>query len=302
MTNRYDFCRKSNYGDNFKREIQKLMKECPEVLFMPNDKCFKAYYKGVTLVQNLTEQSFSINGYSSDIVGRDKASQEKRREENKKYFLNSFDILVKDYIAKMPKDRERRTSQVISLNNMSYDPTTFSVCGWETTISTNDVKIDGKKGGPEIDIVLLNPTAKRIIFVEYKCVGETMLKGNQNIEAHYRDYNCLIQSDAISQIKQEMIKAYKVLYDIKHLDDESSFEIDMEQEHYSVEIGFLFVDQGTIDGREAEIIDDDYNNAVRIFKTIIDDEKLLYIRSNSYNDLKLSEWKRTKDSNLKHTC
>jgi len=276
-----EFKRKNNYQDEVIDWIKCKRQSHSEILFIPNENCIKGYYKGLVLFEKITDRCQNLVQRCSKM---------------------SLDEAVNELGHGMPRDRERRTQQIIALNNMTFDNSRYSVCGFETTVSQNDVKIPGKKGNPEMDLVVINPSKKKMLLIEYKCKGPSMLKGRQNIKCNYIDYKKILDSDAICTIKSEMLKSYKLLCRIrgKNIKDE-----DFNPDDYEVQIAFLFVDRvldkyGNI---ESEITFDDYIDAMKIFKQLQPDEleKVLYIRCETADEVILDNWKPIANSGLKKT-
>ena len=309
------FQRKDNYTDALLNKANEFLKA--GILIVPNTDCLKGYYNGIVLIDRLTDQSFNF------IESKETISNLIRRVDDKyKPTLIDYSDSMKhqDYDAKisffdktkndwfdilkygMPKDKERRTLQIIALNNMTFGNSRYSVCGFKTTVSQNDVQVPYKKGNPEMDLVVINPSKKKMLLVEYKCKGPSMLKGKQNIKCHYKDYKRILDSDAICTIKSEMLKSYKLLCRIhnKKIKDE-----DLNPDDYKVQIAFLFVDRildkdGNI---ESEITFDEYKDAMKIFNQLPSDEleKVLYIRCETADEVILDNWKPVANSGLKKT-
>lgn len=280
---KFAFRRKDDYHDEIIKWIKNLKQNesHKDILFIPNEKCIKGYYKGLVLYEKITDRCRKLVQRCSKM---------------------QLDEAMEKVSRGMPRDKERRTQQIIALKNMSYDNNRYSVCGFETTVSQKDVQIPDKKGNPEMDLVVINPHEKTMLLVEYKCKGESMLNGNQDIEHHYQDYKKILDSDAICTIKSEMIKSYKLLCRIhdKKIKDE-----DFNPDDYEVQIAFLFVDKvldknGNI---ESEITIDNYKDAMIIFNQLPSDEleKVLYIRCETADEVILDNWKPIANSGLKKT-
>ena len=290
MNKPYEFIRKTDYKNEVLFEIKELWDKYDDLLIVPNDKCFKGYIKGITFIDKITESSFNLTNCNSE--------KQSDRRLNKKLFSDNYSEYTKEFLTKMPEDRERRTSQVIAIDNRKFEMGTFSVCGWETVISQNDVYIEGKNGNPEIDMVIVKPSnvpsENRIIFVEYKCCGDSMLKGNQDLGNHYRDYKALIESDAINHIKKELLKSYELMYQIKHINNGAKISLNPD-DFKKVEIGFLFVDKVDIDGRKAEITKQQYDEAKKKFTYVFDDKELLFSRAETVDKVNLNKWDKITD-------
>lgn len=288
-----EFRRKNNYSEELKAEIRALWKTHNNLLLIPNESGFIGYCKGIVLLENVSDLSFKIAGESSLIKERDKASLQKKRQDNvTKFTPEYFACREQEYAKLMENDKERRSSQIIALQNMEFRDDEYSVCGWESTISLNDLYDIDKDGAPEMDMVLVNPKEKNILLVEYKCVGSSMLSGNQNLAGHYKDYREIIRSRNFDYIKNELLKAYALMYEIKNKGKSFTFNA----KEWSAKIGFLFVDRVWVDGRNAAITDEDYVMAVnrKEFRDFWNDEALLYMRIPFLDDktaLKLNSWK-----------
>ena len=145
---------------------------------MPNKDCLKGYYNGLVLIDRLTDRSFNFieseetisnlirkvdDKYKPTLI--DYSDSVKHQDYDTK--ISFFDKTKNDWfdILCLPRDRERRTQQIIALNNMTFDDSRYSVCGFETTVSQNDVQIPGKKGNPKIDLVVINPS-----FIKFHCL------------------------------------------------------------------------------------------------------------------------------------
>lgn len=283
-----DFRRKDNYSDRLIKRIRSIKNDHEDILFVPNKDCIKAYYKGLVLFEKITDKCENLVKWCP-VRGWDENQNEVLREIGKG----------------MPADKERRTQQIIALQNMSFEKNKYSVCGFETAISTLDVTIPGKKGAPEIDLVILrpseNPKERSILFVEYKCKGSSMLKGSQNIECHYRDYSAILHSDVLDEIKKEIIKSYRLLCRI-HGIETADEEYDVND--YRTQIAFLFVDKVVDENGvvESEITDDDYSNAMSVFEKLDADlNELLYLRFKTPEDVNLNNWRAIEKSGLRLT-
>ena len=314
--NRYNYCqskRKDNYTDKLLKKANEYLKA--GILIVPNKDCLKGYYNGLVLIDRLTDRSFNFTESKetiSNLIRKvddkykptliDYSDSVKHQDYDTK--MSFFDKTKNDWfdILCLPRDRERRTQQIIALNNMTFDDSRYSVCGFETTVSQNDVQIPGKKGNPEMDLVVINPSKKKMLLVEYKCKGPSMLKGKQNIKCNYIDYKKILDSDAICTIKAEMLKSYKLLC---RINDKKIKDEDFNPDDYEVQIAFLFVDRvldkyGNI---ESEITFDDYKDAMKIFNKLPSDEleKVLYIRCEKAEIINLDHWRPIANSNLERT-
>ena len=99
-----------------------------------------------------------------------------------------------------------------------------------------------------------------------------------------------------------MIESYKLLC---RINDKKIKDEDFNPDDYEVQIAFLFVDRvldkdGNI---ESEITFDDYKDAMKIFNQLPSDEleKVLYIRSETADEVILDNWKPVANSGLKKT-
>ena len=277
-----DFKRKDNYNDKTIKRIKDIRKKHKDILFMPNKDCVKGYYNGLVVFEKITDRCENLVK-RSPYADWDKHQKEIRRE-----IRNG-----------MPRDKERKTQQMIAQNNMSFAENDYSVCGFETVISKKDLHIEGKKGGPEIDLVAIRPDKKSILLIEYKCKGSSMLKGNQNIEKHYEDYCAILHSEVMDSIKAEMLKAYKLLCRLHGVKTQERL---LSADGYKAQIAFLFVDKvynkkGKI---ESEITEDDYSDAWDLLETK-DLSDILYIRCHEPKDVVLNTWKPLEHSGLKMT-
>ena len=178
----FEFKRKNNYQDKVIDWIKSKRQSHNGILFIPNEGCIKGYYKGLVLFEKITDRCQNLVKRCSNM---------------------NLDEAVSEVGCGMPRDRERRTQQIIALNNMSFDNSRYSVCGFETTVSQNDVQIPDKKGNPEMDLIVINPSKKKMLLVEYKCKGASMLKGKQNIKCHYKDYKKYLIPMPFVQLNQK---------------------------------------------------------------------------------------------------
>ena len=326
------FKRKDNYNDDFLKKANELLEA--GILIVPNKDCLKGYYNGLVLINRLAERSFNligdekaINNYinKDEIKKNDKLknllSGYKSIRNNKEFDfekkITSFKKNIEEWFEilnyGMPRDQERKTSQIIALNNMTFEDDKYSVCGWETTIGKEDSGTDTK---PEIDLVVVNPSKKEMILVEYKCQKKSMLGQKQNIFAHWEDYMKICESNNMPEIKKQLLKAFNVYRRMKKLMPipEEVFE------EFQVKVGFLFVDR-TYDNNGklvSFITDKDYDEGMRLFKSrllpttkkmqlknirrpfkvkfsMFDLKKTLYIRAKTADNLILDNWKKVED-------
>lgn len=129
------FRRKNDYKDDVIAWIKSL-KKARGYSFIPNTDCIKSYYKGLVLYEKITDRCKNLVRRCSGMP---------------------LDEAIKVVGEGMPRDKERRTQQIIALNNMTFDKDRYSVCGFETTVSQKDVEISKK---PEMDLVVINPSKK----------------------------------------------------------------------------------------------------------------------------------------------
>ena len=277
-----DFKRKDDYNDKTIKRIKDISEKHNDILFVPNKDCVKGYYNGLVVFEKITDQC-------ENLVKRSPyADWDKHQDE-----------ILHEIEKGMPRDRERKTQQIIAQNNMTFAENDYSVCGFETVISTNDLHIEGKNGGPEIDLVAIRPDKGSILLIEYKCKGSSMLNGNQNIERHYEDYRAILHSEVMDSIKAEMLKAYKLLCRLHGVKAQERL---LTPDGYKAQIAFLFVDKvydkdGNI---ESEITDDDYSDAWDLIESK-DLSDILYIRCHEPKDVVLNSWKPLAHSGLKMT-
>lgn len=314
------FKRKDNYND----DLLKIANDFLEagILIVPNKDCLKGYYNGLVLINRLTERSFNligdekaINNYidKDEIKKNDKLknllSDFKSIRKNKDFDfekkITSFKKNIEEWFEilnyGMPRDQERKTSPIIALNNMTFEDDKYSVCGWETTIGKNDSGADVK---PEIDLVVVNPSKKEMILVEYKCQKKSMLGQKQNIFAHWKDYMQICESKNMPEIKKQILRAFNVYRRMKKLEPipEEVFE------EFQIKVGFLFVDRTYDNNGElvSFITDKDYYEGMRLLRSKLhsiesqfsesDLKETLYIRAKNTDNLILDNWKKIADN------
>ena len=314
------FRRKDNYNDDFLKKANDFLED--GILIVPNKDCLKGYYNGLVLINRLAERSFNligdekaINNYidKDEIKKNDKLknllSDYKSIRNNKDFVfekkITSFKKNIDEWFEilnyGMPSDQERKTSQIIALNNMTFEDDKYSVCGWETTIGKNDSGADVK---PEIDLVLVNPSKKEMILVEYKCQKKTMLGQKQNIYAHWKNYMQICESKNMPEIKNQLLRAFNVYRRMKKLAPIPEGEF----EEFQVKVGFLFVDR-TYDNNGklvSFITDKDYYEGMRLLRSELrsirskysesDLKETLYIRAKTTDNLILDNWKKIADN------
>lgn len=314
------FKRKDNYND----DLLKIANDFLEagILIVPNKDCLKGYYNGLVLINRLTERSFNligdekaINNYidKDEIKKNDKLknllSDFKSIRKNKDFDfekkITSFKKNIEEWFEilnyGMPRDQERKTSPIIALNNMTFEDDKYSVCGWETTIGKNDSGADVK---PEIDLVVVNPSKKEMILVEYKCQKKSMLGQKQNIFAHWKDYMQICESKNMPEIKKQILRAFNVYRRMKKLEPipEEVFE------EFQIKVGFLFVDRTYDNNGElvSFITDKDYYEGMRLLRSKLhsiesqfsesDLKETLYIRAKNTDNFILDNWKKIADN------
>ena len=280
MSKKFEFLRKFNYRDETIKKAKDAVKG-GKLLAVPQSNFIRVYCNGINMIDKITDKSFKL----SDNVANGFTIKDK------KDIISSFNN-------KMPKDKERKSSQIIALNNMSFDDDKYSVCGWECTIPSDDVKIKNSKGNnkkPEIDLVAVCPDKKEILLIEYKCNGKSMLKGNQNIKQHYNDYTKIIKKPEFAEhLKGELLKAYNVA---KRIYTDKPVTI-YDPAEFTIKIGFLFADTVIINGEKSEITDKDYAKA---YGEKPFDDKTVYIRAKNDKAIKLDGWKFISGSNFEIT-
>ena len=119
----FEFRRKDDYKDEIIAWIKCLKERHEDILFIPNTDCIKSYYKGLVLYEKITDRCKNLVRRCSGMP---------------------LDEAIKVVGEGMPRDKERRTQQIIALNNMTFDKDRYSVCGFETTVSQKDVEISKK--------------------------------------------------------------------------------------------------------------------------------------------------------------
>ena len=280
MSKKFEFVRKFNYRDETIKKAKDAVKG-GKLLAVPQSNFIRVYCYGINMIDKITDKSFKL----SDNVANG-------------FTIKDKNDIISSFNNKMPKDKERKSSQIIALNNMSFDDDKYSVCGWECTIPSGDVKIKNSKGNnkkPEIDLVAVCPDKKEILLIEYKCNGKSMLKGNQNIKQHYNDYTKIIKKPEFAEhLKVELLKAYNVAKLI--YTDKPSAEYDPSD--FVIKIGFLFADSVTVNNENSSISDDDYAKAYDILKKAGLDKETVYIRATNDHSVRLDNWKTVDGSGL----
>lgn len=331
-----EFKREENYDQSVIEEVNELMED--GLLVIPNADCFKAYSRGLTVVYEITNTKFTLLGSNTservkkykqnhaveiteaqmdEFVERFLSKKKYTRSEALDFYRNNSKDIIRLVGFGMKRDKERMSSQKISLYNMTFDDDKYSVCGWETAIPEEYALIPSRNKKakrpyktPEIDLVVVNPSKKEMIWVEYKCKGKTMLNGNQSIRHHCKDYmkvlhcsdNEVIRDELhrpkIEIIRDELLKAYNVMRRVKgkNLVDKDTFS------SYTIKVGFLFVDKAHDEkGNVVSSIEEgDYRKGMKRFETYCKEylDDLVYIRAESEEKALLQSWKPIKGSGL----
>ena len=87
MSENYEFMRKIDYSEDTMAEIKYLCDTFKDLLIIPNEKCFIEYYKGITIVEKITDSSFKIKDCRREFKG-DKT----KRNSDKKYFIEKIRV------------------------------------------------------------------------------------------------------------------------------------------------------------------------------------------------------------------
>ncbi len=313
----FDFKRKKNYPESVLREANCLMEA--GLLVIPNKDCFKVYCKGLVIIEKLTKQCFNIIGKKSIKSYKKNHTQEgdglyelledinkqTTREEHKKLFFDNIEKFIEIVNRGMPADKERMSSQKIAINNMTFADDKFSVCGWETAIGEGDILVpkednENELKKPEIDLVVVNPSKREMILVEYKCNGDSMIGTSQNIAQHGIDYMQVLYSNHMSEIRNQLLNAYNVYRKMKDMPELSE---DTYKE-YKVKVGFLFVDKIINDDVViSEITEDEYSIGMELLNENCQylGDNVVYIRAKTLEKVNFDEWKVVRDSGLKVT-
>lgn len=310
------FKRKNNYSNETIKEVKELIDA--GILMIPGSNEFKGYEKGLVIISKLTDSVLNIIGDEKSIINYQERylskgdglyeilEDLKKGPKDKKIFFNDNKEKLREIVQKgMSNDRERLTSQIISLNNMSFDDDKYSVCGWEVSFPQNYLILPKKDSTdklkkPEIDIIVVNPDRKEMILVEYKCKGDSMIKGDQNIAQHCIDYMQILYSNNMSEIRDEMLKAYNV-----YRKAYGKSEIDCKDfSSYKVKVGFLLVDEIYVDGvLDSGISESDYEDAVELLNDSCQylGDNIVYIRKKTIEEVDFKNWEKIRDSGLKLT-
>lgn len=313
----FSFSRKNDYSQKVLRDALRLMEA--GVLVVPNKNCIKAYSKGLVLIDKLTERSFGIIGKESIKSYKENHTQmgdglyealeyisrKLSREEKRNYFFDNIQMFIEIVSRGMPADKERMTSQKIAMDNMTFDEDKYSVCGWETALGEMDIRVprhdnEKKYKKPEIDLVMVNPSKREMILVEYKCKGESMIGASQNIAQHGIDYMQILYSNHMAEIRDELLNAYNVyrkMKDMPELPKDTYIE-------YKVKVGFLFVDKIYENGDVvSEISEDDYKKGMDLLNSNCQylGDNIVYIRARKLEDINFDEWKIVRGSGLEVT-
>lgn len=294
-----EFRRKDDYSEKVLALIKELLKEHEDLLFIPNKGEIKCYYRGITVIERLTDSTIKLSkasGFSNDIKG--KGSWEEKAD----YLTGIIKCIKKNMVNKMPRDVERKSSQRIALKNVSYKPNEYSICGWECTIPKKDINGLGKNDKtPEVDMVMICPEKRIILYTEYKCRGSSLLKGNQNIEGHFEDYTRIVKSKHCKDFNRELLKAYNLM---SYIYGGKTTIPDKDFEKYKAKVAFLFVDKVVLsETQRAKITESDYSKAMCMIKEKKGIDEVEYMKATSDENLKLSPrlWKRLKELIDKYT-
>lgn len=269
----FSFSRKTDYSEKVLKDALRLMEA--GILVVPNKNCIKAYSKGLVLIDKLTERN---------------------------YFFDDIEKFIEIQSRGTSADKERMTSQKIAMDNMTFDEDKYSVCGWKTALGEMDIRVprldDEKKyKKPEIDFVLVNPSKREMILVEYKCKGESMIGKKQNIAQHGIDYMQIMYSNHMSEIRDELLNAYNVYRKMKNMPE---LPKDTYKE-YKIKMGFLFVDKIYENGVVvSEISENDYKKGMELLNSNCQylGDNLVYIRARKLEDVRFDNWKTVRDSDL----
>ena len=187
------FKRKDNYSEKVLQRVRTIAafngdKGVGEgILFIPNKDCIKGYYKGLELFEKITDRCEKLNKRSPETVWDDHQ-----------------DIILKVIGDGLHQDRERITQQIIALNNMTFSDDHYSVCGFETAISTLDVNVPGKKGAPEIDLaVYYRGLSLADIYTDKVKINKSFCK-NSSCRAGFEIKHDLSLIEAIPYLKQNI--------------------------------------------------------------------------------------------------
>lgn len=271
--NMFSFSRKTDYSETVLKDALRLMEA--GVLVVPDKNCIKAYSKGLVVIDKLTERN---------------------------HFFDNIEKFTEIISRGMPADKERMTLQKIAMANMTFDEDKFSVCGWKTALGEMDIRVprldDEKKyKKPEIDLVMVNPSKREMILVEYKCKGESVIGARQNIAQQGIDYMQILYSNHMSEIRDELLNAYNVYRKIKSMPE---LPKDTYNE-YRVKVGFLFVDKIYENGVVvSEITEDYYKKGMELLNSNCQylGDNLVYIRARTLENVRFDEWKTVRDSDF----
>jgi len=279
MGKKYEFVRKMDYMDSTIKTVRDIISG-GDFLAVPNKDSIIVYCNGVVF-GNIENDEFKFSGNVAD------------EHRNFSEFAKNRKNIIGSYKSKMSKEKERKSSQIIALNNMSFDDDRYSVCGWECTINSTDIALGGK--APEIDMVAVCPKKKEIILIEYKCKGSSMLDTKNGIDGHYSDYKVIIKEpEFVEHLKTELLKSFDVAKRI--YSDKPSAEYDPSD--FVIKIGFLFADNVTVNNENSSISDDDYAKAYDILKKAGLDKETVYIRAANDRSVRLDNWKTVDGSGL----
>lgn len=230
-----DFKRKDDYTKDTIHYLQTILKYEKQlkteekidadngILIMPNADCIKVYYKGKTLIDKLTNAEFKLFPTSYDKYFkteneeliltnlRKKEKNQDKIESLKEYFLQNLAVILNCIKQAHARQKEREYQSLIALNHMTFQKEKYSVCGFETAISSMYFDNETK---PEIDLVVFSPNENKFVLVEYKCKKDSLLKSKQDIVKHCDDYLHVLKKhkeDNAFPFVKEMLKAYHLL-------------------------------------------------------------------------------------------
>lgn len=278
------FTRKSDYKQAI-ADVQAFCESYGEgILPIPNEESIICYYQGKPIV-GINDQNWSFwgpdyNKYFDPERGLLEAKKNCRTKQQRQAVYGAPHIdEIRDAIGKgLPSDKERFSEQDIAQRALcDFGKNGYVLCGMETAISSellhNYTGNDQNRLKPEIDIVAINPTDKKILLIEYKCQKRTLLTNKKNIVAHAKDYlkvKTWIQEDPNHEFVQGMLNSYKVMCSIYgHRFDDTLNAKDFPKE--SVEIVFLLTNRPS-EGRlpstnpQNNLAKNDYQSAVNLLR------------------------------------
>ncbi len=188
------FVRKGDYDENLLKKCKKLIslagkihgEKKYDILAVPNEKCIRFYFEGFPFAETRIrgKKLVFILHKSMDKDKKESYAKYFAEEDKKKVWdlaksdfegcifdphngINNLKIILEGTACAQPNDKERHTQHYIALNHLTYNEDSYSLCGYETTISPSFFKEKPKQAG--IDFVLICPKDKRLILVEFKC-------------------------------------------------------------------------------------------------------------------------------------